>query len=98
MTEGIRFTLEYDTNSWEEAGESSGGALPVLRRTGYDMHLALIAQQQRTEDNGKPSLDDGGNEIWDEICRRRAQLAGLGVGSAASALKDLRERGPHLGI
>ena len=70
VTEGIRFTLEYDTNSWEEAGESSGGALPVLRRTGYDTHLALIAQQQRTEDNGEPSLDDGGNEIWDEICRR----------------------------
>ena len=70
VTEGIRFTLEYDTNSWEEAGESSGGVLPVLRRTGYDTHLALIAQQQRTEDNGEPSLDDGGNEIWDEICRR----------------------------
>jgi len=70
VTEGIRFTLEYDTNSWEEAGESSGGALPVLRRTGYDTHLVLIAQQQRTEDNGEPSLDDGGNEIWDEICRR----------------------------
>ena len=70
VTEGIRFTLEYDTNSWEEAGESSGGALPVLRRTGYDTHLALIAQQQRTEDNGEPSLDDEGNEIWDEICRR----------------------------
>ena len=68
VTGELQYFIEYDTNAWQE--QESDGAIPVLKRIGnWDTGVTLIAQQKRMEEDGTISVDDDGNEIWEEICR-----------------------------
>ena len=74
MTDHVRFVVEYDENAWEELKMESDGIPQLRRTTNWYTEICLVAQVQRFEDDGTPSVDEDGNEIWEERTRRNYSI------------------------
>ena len=74
VADHVRFVVEYDENAWEELKMESDGIPQLRRTTNWYTEICLVAQVQRFEDDGTPSVDEDGNEIWEERTRRNYSI------------------------
>lgn len=71
--------IGWDENAWRIVEGTEENLIPVLQRTGdWRTGITVYVEQRSRNDDGSPELDDKGNEIWREVCRRDLEFDSLG--------------------
>ena len=71
--------IGWDENAWRIVEGTEENLIPVLQRTGdWRTGITVYVEQRSRNDDGSPELDDDGNEIWREVCRRDLEFDSLG--------------------